>query len=142
MSHGVLLGDGARVTTRPVKPETTERALRSCPTSNIGAESKTMTPSNRVLVVAVGSLTLWACGGTPPATPTRAQAVAALTGNVTTGQTLYSNNCISCHGATGVGTPSGDSLLAPAKTLSTADIANIVINGKGKMMSYGSFYKD
>ena len=95
-------------------------------------------------VAAASVVSFWAlgCGGTPSKMSARAQAVAKLTGDATAGQTLYSNLCLSCHGATGSGTPSGNSLAGPAKNKSVGELAEIVINGQGAMTAYGSFYTD
>lgn len=72
---------------------------------------------------------------------TRADQVAALTGNATTGGMLYTSQaCVSCHGADGKGTSSGVTLVEPAKNDSKVAIINVLINGVPNtgMVSYAA----
>ncbi|MBM4378845.1 MAG: cytochrome c [Deltaproteobacteria bacterium] len=92
------------------------------------------------------SLALAGCGGgsDTPATDagvqTRADRVAALTGDVAAGQLQYENNgCSGCHGANGQGTYAGVALNGPMKSDSKVEIINVVLGGKGtNMPAFGS----
>lgn len=92
----------------------------------------------RTIAMAVTMLAvLGACG----APQTRAEKIAAMSGNVTNGKTLYDANCSSCHGTDGKGiTGSGADLVGPAKNDSAADVIGTIINGKPgtTMLSYAT----
>ena len=90
------------------------------------------------LVLAAAALTTLFSGCGPM---TRADQIAALTGNATAGGMLYTSQaCVSCHGAEGKGTSSGISLIEPAKNDSKVALINVLINGVPNtgMVSYAA----
>jgi mono/diheme cytochrome c family protein len=91
------------------------------------------------------SLALAGCGGgdtpgTDAGAQTRADRIAALSGDVAGGQLVYENNgCSGCHGANGLGTSAGVALKEPLKNDSKVEIINVLLNGKGSNMpAFGS----
>lgn len=91
----------------------------------------------KLVLAAVASLSMFsACGPM-----TRADQIASITGNATTGSMLYTSQaCASCHGADGKGTSSGVSLVEPARNDSKVQIINTLINGVSgtAMVSYAA----
>lgn len=69
---------------------------------------------------------------------TRAQTILALTGDASAGSTTYSTNCSGCHsedGSGGVGTNIQGWEF-------TEESVNAIIDGKGSMPAFGSFFTD
>lgn len=64
--------------------------------------------------------------------------ILALTGDATSGGTLYSSTCSGCHGADGKGGSFDESVVGetPRK------IASIVLSGEGSMPSYKDSFSD
>ncbi|MFO0595143.1 MAG: cytochrome c [Myxococcaceae bacterium] len=89
-----------------------------------------------LLAALTATFSLTACGPM-----TREDRVAAMTGSVTAGQTLYMAQCASCHGTDGKGTASGVTLVDPAKTKMATALITVIINGKKgtDMAAYGAF---
>lgn len=57
-----------------------------------------------------------------------------------TADPIYNSNCAKCHGKTAEGRLIGGPSLMPEKTatMSTADLHNIITNGKGRMPKYAN----
>ncbi|WP_042160742.1 c-type cytochrome [Paenibacillus gorillae] len=57
--------------------------------------------------------------------------------NGDTAETLYKNQCLSCHGTDLEGSQSGTNLQHIGSTMSEEQIAAIITNGKGGMPAFG-----
>jgi mono/diheme cytochrome c family protein len=78
-----------------------------------------------------------------PTTGQRVKSVLSLTGDVTTGETVYYSYCAFCHGADGTGIASGAADLNVALLKLTDDqIALTILEGKGNMDAYASTLDD
>jgi mono/diheme cytochrome c family protein len=73
-------------------------------------------------------LSLAACGGGT----TRTEDILALTGDATTGATVYGSSCAACHAADGTG-GTGSDLTAAIPGLTDAEIVDTIILGSGDM---------
>jgi mono/diheme cytochrome c family protein len=75
---------------------------------------------------------------TPVSTPNeRVLAIVALTGDLTAGGSIYSLQCITCHGYDGTGIASGAAdLTERLPILSDEDVATTILNGQGNMDAY------
>ena len=75
----------------------------------------------------------------PPysSSPHVARAIAALEGDATAGEPLYSNHCASCHGAT-AGGGSGPNLVKELKDHDLEDMIDVVLDGDGSMPPFDS----
>lgn len=73
----------------------------------------------------------------------RAATIEGLSGDAAKGKTLYDQDCASCHGADGKGTPRGDTLVSDhVKNHSDGELADVIIDGDGSMPAYGTDYSD
>lgn len=70
--------------------------------------------------------------GTATSSATRSSDIASLTGDTTSGQTLYTSNCSSCHGSDGQSGSVSKNLTAK----SSAEIISTVLTGTGSMPSF------
>lgn len=81
-------------------------------------------------------LALSACGPSD-----HANSIAGMSGDATSGQTLYSANCASCHGATGGG-GSGPNLVRAFNSEDKAELIDVILEGDGPMMGYSGVLSD
>ena len=77
-------------------------------------------------------LALTACGASD-----HANTIAGMSGDATSGQTLYSANCASCHGATGGG-GSGPNLVKAFNDDEKAELIDVILDGDGDMPAFSS----
>jgi mono/diheme cytochrome c family protein len=56
-------------------------------------------------------------------------------------ETLYKSKCATCHGVDGTGSAMGTKMGAHDLTTATAELTDIIANGKGKMPKYGASLK-
>lgn len=96
-------------------------------------------------ILFLAALTLAACdnGGTDTtdttdsdAVNTRADDIAALTGDISTGQAEYEGTCNTCHGDDGLGTSLGPDITAVA--ISATELATLILDGRNGMPAYGA----
>ncbi|MFF2089156.1 c-type cytochrome [Paenibacillus sp. NPDC058174] len=80
---------------------------------------------------------LSACGGHQPAVMNDEVLNQNGITNGDTAETLYKNQCLSCHGADLEGTRSGSNLQHIGSTMSEEQITAIITNGKGGMPAFG-----
>ena len=75
--------------------------------------------------------------GADTGTPlTRSDSILALSGDPVAGEPLYLSNCQGCHGADGLGTLSGPSLVERLAKLDEAGIVTVLLEGSGSMSSF------
>lgn len=67
--------------------------------------------------------------------------VLALTADTADGETVYTANCVACHATDGTG-GIGSDLTAEVPNLTTREVAEVVISGKGAMAGFGSTLSD
>lgn len=65
----------------------------------------------------------------------RADDIAALTGDVTAGETAFGTNCAGCHGADATGVTGPD---LTASTLGVAEAAQVIIDGRNGMPEFSA----
>ncbi len=83
-----------------------------------------------LVLLSLSVLALTSCGSATPAT--RAQTIAALTGVAATGQTLYMQQCVSCHGPAGDATTASTdnkSMVAYVKANNAETVIGILVDG-------------
>jgi mono/diheme cytochrome c family protein len=79
-----------------------------------------------------------ACGG-GSGEGTRSDAILALTGDATAGETVYTNNCAVCHAASGLGVDdggSGTNLTETAGETDDTESIDYILNGEGNMPAF------
>lgn len=73
----------------------------------------------------------------------RVDAILALTGDPAAGETVYTGNCELCHGENGNDGTTGDDLTeAAAATDRDAELAEVILEGRGAMAGLGSQLTD
>ena len=80
--------------------------------------------------------------GTDTGGDSGAAAIAALTGDAATGETVYTNSCAFCHTATGGENGTTPALTARVSSLSKEAIIETVLNGSGSMPGFASTLED
>lgn len=82
---------------------------------------------------------LVACNGEEPTDttdePTRTEDILSLTGDTTAGETVYTDNCSSCHGADGTGA-SGPDITGQVPGMTEEALVNLVLEGEGVMPAF------
>ena len=84
-------------------------------------------------LVAACSFAISACGSD------RSTAIADLTGDTTSGETLYGANCASCHGADRAGTSAGPDIRGEIEGGETIDV---ILNGEDTMPAFADTLSD
>jgi mono/diheme cytochrome c family protein len=85
----------------------------------------------------ISALLATACGPSD-----RANTIAGLTGDATSGQTLFSANCASCHGAMGGGGSGPNLVSAFNETDEAAEHIDVILEGEGAMQAFGDSLSD
>jgi cytochrome c551 len=90
-----------------------------------------------VWIVSFLTLVLGACSSSSSSTadPARAQSIMALSIDMTSGKTLFTTNCASCHGADGKSGSVGRDVAAIAAG-SGSKAVNTMLAGEGEMPSF------
>ncbi len=75
---------------------------------------------------------------TPTAPADRVSAILDLQGDATAGETVYADNCASCHGADGTGQGEFPGIVGEVGEGNESEVLAVVLNGQGNMPAFDS----